>query len=69
MKLPPEIFKAYYIRGIVGRTLTGPVVELIGQAIGSDAIAARKRGHAEERSGLVSAYVNARSDASISSRR
>ena len=37
MQLPPEIFKAYDIRGIVGRTLTVPVVELIGQAIGSEA--------------------------------
>jgi len=36
-KLPPEIFKAYDIRGIVGRTLTPAVVELIGQALGSEA--------------------------------
>jgi len=35
--ISPEIFKAYDIRGIVGRTLTGPVVEQIGQAIGSEA--------------------------------
>jgi phosphomannomutase/phosphoglucomutase len=35
--LPPEIFKAYDIRGIVGRTLTVPVVEQIGRAIGSEA--------------------------------
>jgi phosphomannomutase/phosphoglucomutase len=35
--IPPEIFKAYDIRGIVGRTLTVPFVELIGQAIGSEA--------------------------------
>ncbi|HEY7743097.1 MAG TPA: phosphomannomutase/phosphoglucomutase, partial [Burkholderiales bacterium] len=41
MRLPPEIFKAYDIRGVVGRTLTAPVVELIGQAIGSEA---RERG-------------------------
>src|SRR5262249_47473211 len=41
MKLPPEIFKAYDIRGIVGRTLTPEVVEPIGRAIGSEA---RKRG-------------------------
>src|SRR5574341_2175356 len=34
---PPEIFKAYDIRGIVGRTLTVPVVERIGRAIGSEA--------------------------------
>src|SRR5690349_19924792 len=39
VKLPPEIFKAYDIRGIVGRTLTPPIVELIGQAIGSEAAA------------------------------
>lgn len=37
ISIPPEIFKAYDIRGIVGRTLTVPVVELIGQAIGSEA--------------------------------
>jgi phosphomannomutase/phosphoglucomutase len=42
VNLPPEIFKAYDIRGIVGRTLTPPIVELIGQAIGSEA-AARKQ--------------------------
>jgi phosphomannomutase/phosphoglucomutase len=41
MKLPPEIFKAYDIRGIVGRTLTPEIVEPIGRAIGSEA---RKRG-------------------------
>jgi phosphomannomutase/phosphoglucomutase len=41
ISIPPEIFKAYDIRGIVGRTLTVPVVEQIGQAIGSEA---RERG-------------------------
>jgi len=35
--LPPEIFKAYDIRGIVGRTLTPEIVEPIGRAIGSEA--------------------------------
>ena len=35
--LPAEIFKAYDVRGIVGKTLTAPVVEMIGQAIGSEA--------------------------------
>ena len=39
MQLPPEIFKAYDIRGIVGRTLTAAIVETIGQAIGSEALA------------------------------
>ena len=35
MTLPPEIFKAYDIRGVVGRTLTPPIVRAIGQALGS----------------------------------
>src|SRR5688572_24704849 len=34
--VPPEIFKAYDIRGIVERALTPQVTELIGQAIGSE---------------------------------
>jgi phosphomannomutase/phosphoglucomutase len=33
--VPPEIFKAYDIRGIVGRTLTPQVCHLIGRAIGT----------------------------------
>jgi phosphomannomutase/phosphoglucomutase len=33
--LPPEIFKAYDIRGIVGKTLTAAVVRSVGQALGS----------------------------------
>jgi phosphomannomutase / phosphoglucomutase len=33
---PAEIFKAYDIRGIVGRTLTAQGVELIGRALGSE---------------------------------
>jgi phosphomannomutase/phosphoglucomutase len=33
--LAPEIFKAYDIRGVVGRTLTIDAVRLIGQAVGS----------------------------------
>ena len=39
--LPPEIFKAYDIRGIVGKTLTPAIVEHIGRAIGSEAQARR----------------------------
>jgi len=35
--VPAEIFKAYDIRGIVGKNLTTPVVELIGRAIGTEA--------------------------------
>lgn len=33
--IPPEIFKAYDIRGIVGKTLTAKAVRLIGQALGT----------------------------------
>ena len=36
--LPPEIFKAYDIRGIVGRTLTPEIVRAVGQAVGSLAL-------------------------------
>ena len=39
--LPREIFKAYDIRGIVGRTLTPAIVRAVGQAVGS---LARERG-------------------------
>ncbi len=35
--VPSEIFKAYDIRGIVGRTLTSDVCQLIGRAIGAQA--------------------------------
>jgi len=41
MSLPPEIFKAYDIRGIVGRSLTPDIVRSIGRALGS---LARERG-------------------------
>jgi phosphomannomutase/phosphoglucomutase len=37
--LPPEIFRAYDIRGIVDRQLTPDVMELIGRAVGSEAAA------------------------------
>ena len=36
-ELPAEIFKAYDIRGIVGKTLTPAITERIGHAIGSEA--------------------------------
>jgi phosphomannomutase/phosphoglucomutase len=32
--LPREIFKAYDIRGVVGRTLTRDIVRAVGQALG-----------------------------------
>jgi phosphomannomutase/phosphoglucomutase len=36
-QIPREIFKAYDIRGIVGKTLTPAIVEAIGHALGSEA--------------------------------
>lgn len=38
MHLPAEIFKAYDIRGVVGKTLTAPIVQRIGQALGTLAL-------------------------------
>ncbi|MBI3222515.1 MAG: phosphomannomutase/phosphoglucomutase [Nitrosomonadales bacterium] len=52
--LPREIFKAYDIRGIVGKTLTPEVVEAIGQAIGSEAIARKQHSIAIGRDGRLS---------------
>ncbi|MBX9812079.1 MAG: phosphomannomutase/phosphoglucomutase [Burkholderiales bacterium] len=40
--IPPEIFKAYDIRGIVGRSLTPQIAEIIGHAIGSEARSRRQ---------------------------
>jgi phosphomannomutase/phosphoglucomutase len=38
MMLPPEIFKAYDIRGVVGRTITPDIVRAIGQGLGTLAL-------------------------------
>ncbi|MFA7293727.1 MAG: phosphomannomutase/phosphoglucomutase, partial [Rhodocyclaceae bacterium] len=35
LQLPAEIFKAYDIRGIVGKTLTPEICRAVGQALGS----------------------------------
>ena len=53
-KLPPEIFKAYDVRGIVGRTLTPPIVEAIGQAIGTESLERKCKGVAIGRDGRLS---------------
>ena len=52
--VPSEIFKAYDIRGIVGRTLTPEVTELIGRAIGSEARARGQTAIAIGRDGRLS---------------
>ena len=51
---PKEIFKAYDIRGIVGKTLTPEVVEGVGHAIGSEATARGKNTIAIGRDGRLS---------------
>ncbi|MEW6331481.1 MAG: phosphomannomutase/phosphoglucomutase [Pseudomonadota bacterium] len=52
--LPPEIFKAYDIRGIVGKSLTPAIVELIGQALGSEALAQNQKRFVIGRDGRLS---------------
>jgi phosphomannomutase/phosphoglucomutase len=52
--ISPEIFKAYDIRGIVGRNLTADAVELIGHAIGSEAAARKQSGIAVGYDGRLS---------------
>lgn len=54
MFLPKEIFKAYDIRGIVGKALTAEVVEAIGQALGSEAMARGQKAIAIGRDGRLS---------------
>ena len=49
-----EIFKAYDIRGIVGKTLTADAVRSIGQALGSEAAARGQRTVAVGRDGRLS---------------
>ena len=52
--VPKEIFKAYDIRGIVGKTLTAEIVEAIGHAIGSEAVARKQHSIAIGRDGRLS---------------
>lgn len=51
---PKEIFKAYDIRGIVGKSLTSEIVESIGHAIGSEAAARGQHAIAIGRDGRLS---------------
>ena len=52
--LPPEIFKAYDIRGVVGRTLTPDIVRTIGHALGSLARERARKAIAIGRDGRLS---------------
>ncbi|WP_223248298.1 phosphomannomutase/phosphoglucomutase, partial [Sulfurirhabdus autotrophica] len=53
-QLPKEIFKAYDIRGIVGKSLTPEIVEAIGHAIGSEAVARKQTAIVIGRDGRLS---------------
>lgn len=52
--LSPEIFRAYDIRGIVGKTLNAEVVYSIGKAIGSEALIAGEQSLMIARDGRLS---------------
>jgi phosphomannomutase/phosphoglucomutase len=52
--IAPEIFKAYDIRGIVGKTLTEETARLIGRALGSEARQRGVRSIAVGRDGRIS---------------
>jgi len=54
LNLPKEIFKAYDIRGIVGKSLTADIVQAIGHAIGSEAVARGQHSIAIGRDGRLS---------------
>ena len=53
-QLPPEIFKAYDIRGIVGKSLTADIVRRIGHALGSLAAEQGQQAIAVGRDGRLS---------------
>ena len=54
MKVDPTIFKAYDIRGVVGKTIDEAFAEHLGRAFGSQAVAAGERAVAVGRDGRLS---------------
>jgi len=60
MNVPAEIFKAYDIRGVVGDTVTEEITFKIGQAIGSEVIAAGQNQIVIGRDGRLSGPVLAK---------
>lgn len=54
MHVDPSVFKAYDIRGIVGRTIDEGFAEHLGRAFGSEAVAAGERAVAVGRDGRLS---------------
>jgi len=54
MQIDPTIFKAYDIRGVVGKTLSEELAEHLGRAFGSEAVAAGEKAVAVGRDGRMS---------------
>ena len=54
MQIDPTIFKAYDIRGIVGKNVDETFAEHLGRAFGSEAVAAGEKAVAVGRDGRVS---------------
>jgi phosphomannomutase len=54
MNVTPSIFKAYDIRGIVGKTVDERVAEHLGRAFGTEAVAAHEKAVAVGRDGRLS---------------
>ncbi|CAD5372236.1 Phosphomannomutase/phosphoglucomutase [Rubrivivax sp. A210] len=54
MQLDPSVFKAYDIRGVVGRNIDEAFAEALGRAFGSEALALGERAVAVGRDGRVS---------------
>ena len=54
MHIDPSVFKAYDIRGVVGKTIDEEFAEHLGRAFGSEAVAAGERAVAVGRDGRVS---------------
>ena len=54
MQVDPSVFKAYDIRGIVGRSIDEVFAEHLGRAFGSEAVAAGERAVAVGRDGRLS---------------
>ncbi len=54
MQIDPTVFKAYDIRGVVGRNIDAAFAEHLGRAFGSEAVAAGEKAVAVGRDGRVS---------------
>ncbi|MDH3317178.1 MAG: phosphomannomutase/phosphoglucomutase, partial [Gammaproteobacteria bacterium] len=55
--MPASIFRAYDIRGVVGKSLTPDVVKAIGRAIGTEAARLNQQTVAVGRDGRISGPI------------